>query len=106
MASNSTMDVKIPFQQSVGTTYNNAQWPTLVAAGVVAFTSILLVALRFWSSTGTPKVKILLQDEIKSARQRALEYCFNPRAVMAKGYAKVWQRLLRIRLNADGLVQK
>ncbi|KAF5535806.1 ent-kaurene oxidase [Fusarium mexicanum] len=68
--------------------YNHLQFPTLIAAGVVAFTSIVLVALRFWSCSATPKVKILLQDEIKSARQRALEYCFNPRAVMAKGYAK------------------
>ncbi|KAF5254026.1 hypothetical protein FANTH_1208 [Fusarium anthophilum] len=71
--------------------YNHLQFPTLMAAGVVAFTSIVLVALRFWSFSATPKVKILLQDEIKSARQRALEYCFNPRDVMAKGYAKDMQ---------------
>ncbi|KAF5649976.1 ent-kaurene oxidase [Fusarium sp. NRRL 52700] len=67
---------------------NDLQFPGLVAAGVVALTSIVLVALRFRSYSATPKVKILLQDEIKSARQRALEYCFIPRAVMAKGYAK------------------
>ncbi|KAJ4031833.1 hypothetical protein NW761_013023 [Fusarium oxysporum] len=82
------MSTKLPFQLSTGTIYNCLQFPSLVAAGVVAFTSTLLVALKFWSSSATPKVKILLQDEIKSARQRALEYCFNPRAVMAKGYAK------------------
>ncbi|EXK46446.1 hypothetical protein FOMG_00166 [Fusarium oxysporum f. sp. melonis 26406] len=68
--------------------YKHPQFPSLIAAGVMTFTSILLVALKFWSSSATPKVKILLQDEIKSARHRALEYCFNPRAVMAKGYAK------------------
>ncbi|KAH7213796.1 cytochrome P450, partial [Fusarium oxysporum] len=91
MASNFNMSTKLPFQLSTGTIYNCLQYPSLVAAGVVAFTSILLVALKFWSSSATPKVKILLQDEIKSARQRALEYCFNPRAVMAKGYAKDMQ---------------
>ncbi|KAF5611946.1 ent-kaurene oxidase [Fusarium subglutinans] len=73
---------------STKSTGERLQFPSLVAAGVVAFTSIVLVAFRFWSFSTTPKVKILLQDEIKSARQRALEYCFNPRAVMAKGYAK------------------
>ncbi|KAF5542361.1 ent-kaurene oxidase [Fusarium phyllophilum] len=71
-----------------GDIYNHLEFPSLVVVGVVAFTSIILVALRFWSLSATPKVKILLQDEIKSARQRALEYCFNPRAVMAKGYTK------------------
>ncbi|KAF5260756.1 hypothetical protein FOXYS1_8564 [Fusarium oxysporum] len=85
------MSAKLPFQLSTGAMYKHPQFPSLIAAGVVAFTSILLVALKFWSSSATPKVKILLQDEIKSARQRALEYCFNPRAVMAKGYAKDMQ---------------
>ncbi|RKK38776.1 hypothetical protein BFJ63_vAg9696 [Fusarium oxysporum f. sp. narcissi] len=85
------MSAKLPFQLSTGAVYKHPQFPSLIAAGVVAFTSILLVALKFWSSSATPKVKILLQDEIKSARQRALEYCFNPRAVMAKGYAKDMQ---------------
>ncbi|RBQ72049.1 hypothetical protein FVER14953_09850 [Fusarium verticillioides] len=74
--------------KSTGTICNDFQFLCLVAAGVVALTSILLVVFKFWSLSATPKVKILLQDEIKSARQRALEYCFNPRAVMAKGYAK------------------
>ncbi|KAG5745511.1 hypothetical protein H9Q69_013162 [Fusarium xylarioides] len=74
--------------KSTGEIYNHLPFPSPVAIGVVAFASIVLVALRFWSLSATPKVKILLQDEIKSARQRALEYCFNPRAVMAKGYAK------------------
>ncbi|KAF4497399.1 Ent-kaurene oxidase [Fusarium agapanthi] len=74
--------------KSTSEIYNQLQFQSLVAAGVVAFTSIVLVALRFWNFSATPKVKILLQDEIKSARQRALEYCFNPRAVMAKGYEK------------------
>ncbi|KAF5582011.1 ent-kaurene oxidase [Fusarium pseudoanthophilum] len=76
--------------KSSGAMYNHPQFPSLVAAGVVAAASIVF-ALRFFSSSATPKVKILLQDEIKSARQRALEYCFNPRAVMAKGYAKDMQ---------------
>ncbi|PNP81453.1 hypothetical protein FNYG_05259 [Fusarium nygamai] len=72
---------------STGAIFNDFKFPSLVAVGVLAFTSIVF-ALRYWSLSATPKVKILLQDEIKSARQRALEYCFNPRAVMAKGYAK------------------
>ncbi|KAF4333880.1 ent-kaurene oxidase [Fusarium beomiforme] len=84
------MDTKLPFQQTTATIYNDNKWPSIVAAGVVALTSVLVVALRFWNTSQTPKVKILLKDEIKSARQRALEYCFNPRAVMAKGYAKVF----------------
>ncbi|KAF5975587.1 ent-kaurene oxidase [Fusarium coicis] len=74
--------------KSTGTIYNDFQFSSLVATGVVAVASILLVVFKFWSLNTTPKVKILLQDEIKSARQRALEYCFNPRAVMAKGYAR------------------
>ncbi|EMT64829.1 Ent-kaurene oxidase [Fusarium odoratissimum] len=82
------MSAKLPFQLSTGAMFKHPQFPSLIAAGVVAFTFILLVALKFRSSSATPKVKILLQDEINSARQRALEYCFNPRAVMAKGYAK------------------
>ncbi|KAF5530134.1 ent-kaurene oxidase [Fusarium napiforme] len=73
--------------KSTDTIYDQFQFPSLVAAGFLAVASIVFV-LRFLSSSATPKVKILLQDEIKSARQRALEYCFNPRAVMAKGYAK------------------
>uniref|UniRef100_A0A0D2Y3V0 Ent-kaurene oxidase n=1 Tax=Fusarium oxysporum (strain Fo5176) TaxID=660025 RepID=A0A0D2Y3V0_FUSOF len=85
------MSAKLPFQLSTGAMYKHPQFPSLIAAGVMTFTSILLVALKFWSSSATPKVKILLQDEIKSARHRALEYCFNPRAVMAKGYAKDMQ---------------
>ncbi|CZR35743.1 uncharacterized protein FPRO_00134 [Fusarium proliferatum ET1] len=82
------MSAKLPFQQSMETMCSKASWTSIVSAGVIAATSIVLVVLRFWSASGTPKVKILLQDEIKSARQRALEYCFNPRAVMAKGYAR------------------
>lgn len=104
MASNFNMSAKLPFQLSTGAMYKHPQFPSLIAAGVVAFTSILLVALKFWSSSATPKVKILLQDEIKSARQRALEYCFNPRAVMAKGYAKVREQLSQIRPNTNNLV--
>ncbi|CVL03089.1 related to cytochrome P450 monooxygenase [Fusarium proliferatum] len=82
------MSAKLPFQQSMETMCSKASWTSIVSAGVIAATSIVLVVLRFWSASGAPKVKILLQDEIKSARQRALEYCFNPRAVMARGYAK------------------
>jgi len=104
MASNFNMSAKLPFQLSTGAMYKHPQFPSLIATGVVAFTSILLVALKFWSSSATPKVKILLQDEIKSARQRALEYCFNPRAVMAKGYAKVREQLSQIRPNTNKLV--
>ncbi|KAG9506580.1 hypothetical protein J7337_000113 [Fusarium musae] len=77
--------------KSTGTICNDFQFLCLVAAGIVALTSILLVVFKFWSLSAAPKVKIVLQDEIKSARQRALEYCFNPRAVMAKGYAKDMQ---------------
>ncbi|KAF4448560.1 hypothetical protein F53441_8037 [Fusarium austroafricanum] len=62
-----------------------------IAAAAVILASTVLVALRFWNSSKSPKVNILLEDEIKSPRQRALEYCFNPRAVMAKGYAKDMQ---------------
>ncbi|KAI1012810.1 hypothetical protein LB504_008491 [Fusarium proliferatum] len=91
MASTSNMSTKLPFQQSIGAMCSQASWTSIVAAGAIAVTSIVLVVLKFWSSSGTPKVEILLQDEIKSARQRALEYCFNPRAVMAKGYAKDMQ---------------
>ncbi|KAF5669306.1 cytochrome P450 monooxygenase [Fusarium denticulatum] len=72
---------------STGEIFNDFGFPSLVAAGFVAV-AFIVFALRFWSLSAAPKVKILLQDEIKSARQRALEYCFNPRAVMAKGYAK------------------
>jgi hypothetical protein len=96
MASNFNMSTKL-----TGTIYNDFQFSSLV---VVAVASILLVMFKFWSLSATPKVKILLQDEIKSARQRALEYCFNPRAVMAKGYARVLQRLSWMSLYADGIV--
>jgi hypothetical protein len=34
-------------------------------------------------------VPILLADQIPSASKRALEYCYHPRDVMTKGYAKV-----------------
>ncbi|KLP22404.1 cytochrome P450 monooxygenase [Fusarium fujikuroi] len=82
------MSTRLPSQQPIGAMCSQASWTSIVTAGAIAVTSIFLIALRFWTSSGKPKVKILLQDEIKSARRRALEYCFNPRAVMAKGYVK------------------
>ncbi|WXC56110.1 hypothetical protein SNK03_002047 [Fusarium graminearum] len=59
-------------------------------AGVGSSLVVLLVAIAaFCSRSKTPNVPILLQDEIGNARKRALEYCFNPREVMEKGYKKV-----------------
>ncbi|CAF3475596.1 unnamed protein product [Fusarium graminearum] len=58
-------------------------------AGVGSSLLVLLVAIAaFCSRSKTPNVPILLQDEIGNARKRALEYCFNPREVMEKGYKK------------------
>ncbi|CAF3605082.1 unnamed protein product [Fusarium graminearum] len=58
-------------------------------AGVGSSLVVLLVAIAaFCSRSKTPNVPILLQDEIGNARKRALEYCFNPREVMEKGYKK------------------
>ena len=56
---------------------------------VLSLVAILFGVVKHLTSIPTPKVPILLNDEIGNARKRALEYCFNPRAVMAKGYAKV-----------------
>ncbi|EKJ68359.1 hypothetical protein FPSE_11367 [Fusarium pseudograminearum CS3096] len=58
-------------------------------AGFGSSLVVLLVAIAaFCSRSKTPNVPILLQDEIGNARKRALEYCFNPREVMEKGYKK------------------
>ncbi|KAF4989060.1 hypothetical protein FGRMN_9390 [Fusarium graminum] len=64
---------------------------TLSLSVVSILTTLLFLGLRWKSFSRSPKVKILLKDEIRNSRQRALEYCFNPRAVMAKGYAKDMQ---------------
>lgn len=93
MAKSLLSSLNFSLQRYVGTMslYGQPQRPYLVAFGALAFFAVLLFALAFLTSTPAPKVKILLKDEIGNARQRALEYCFNPRAVMAKGYAKVSQ---------------
>ncbi|KAJ4251857.1 hypothetical protein NW762_011154 [Fusarium torreyae] len=57
-------------------------------AGAVTVAALVSAILSIYNSSRKPRVKVLLQDEIGNARQRALEYCFNPRAVMAKGYTK------------------
>ncbi|CAG7555679.1 unnamed protein product [Fusarium equiseti] len=59
-----------------------------VTGVVLSLVAILFGVVKHLTSSPTPKVPILLNDEIKNARKRALEYCFNPRAVMARGYAK------------------
>jgi hypothetical protein len=84
--------LKLGLQRCVGTLYNQPQRPYLSVFAALAVCAVLLFALAFLNSSPAPKVKILLKDEIGNARQRALEYCFNPRAVMAKGYAKVGLR--------------
>ncbi|KAJ4014167.1 hypothetical protein NW752_005886 [Fusarium irregulare] len=62
-----------------------------VAGAVLSLVAIFFGVVKHLTSIPTPKVPILLNDEIGNARKRALEYCFNPRAVMAKGYAKDMQ---------------
>jgi hypothetical protein len=91
MAKSLLSSLKFNSQRCVGTLYDQLQRPYPVVFGALALCSVLLFALAFLNSNPAPKVKILLKDEIGNARQRALEYCFNPRAVMAKGYAKVSQ---------------
>ncbi|KAI1064835.1 hypothetical protein LB507_001227 [Fusarium sp. FIESC RH6] len=59
-----------------------------VTGALLSLVAILFGVVKHLTSIPTPKVPILLNDEIGNARKRALEYCFNPRAVMAKGYAK------------------
>jgi len=76
-----------------------------VTGFVLSLAAILFGVVKNLTSSPTPKVPILLNDEIGNARKRALEYCFNPRAVMAKGYAKVCITVF-VRVCADGLVQK
>ena len=72
---------------------------------VLSLVAIFLGIAKHLTSSPTPKVPILLNDEIGNARKRALEYCFNPRAVMAKGYAKVCIMVF-VGPHADSLVQK
>ncbi|CAG9975612.1 unnamed protein product [Clonostachys byssicola] len=55
---------------------------------VASFLVVLAAITVFWKIPRQPAVKILLADEIRSSRQRALEYAFNPRQVMKKGYAQ------------------
>jgi hypothetical protein len=84
--------LKLGLQRCFGTLYDHLQRSYLVVFVALALCAVLLFAFAFLNSSPAPKVKILLKDEIGNARQRALEYCFNPRAVMAKGYAKVGLR--------------
>jgi hypothetical protein len=84
---------------------NYPQGGYFVTGIVLSLIAILFGVAKYLTSSPTPKVPILLSDEIGNARKRALEYCFNSRAVMAKGYAKVCI-IVFVRVCADGLVQK
>lgn len=92
MAKSLLSSLKLSLQRCVGTLCDQPQRFYLLVFGALALCAVLLFALAFLKSSPEPKVKIILKDEIGNARQRALEYCFNPRAVMAKGYAKVGLR--------------
>ncbi|KAM0236630.1 hypothetical protein ACHAP5_009316 [Fusarium lateritium] len=81
-------NLKFSLQRCYGMLHEVTQNSYLIIFGALAFFAVLLLALVFLNPNPTPKVEILLKDEIGNARQRALEYCFNPRAVMVKGYAK------------------
>ncbi|RGP74498.1 hypothetical protein FLONG3_6057 [Fusarium longipes] len=71
-----------------GTSFDHPRNQYLIAGTVLSLFVVLLIIGGFLSRSRAPKVPILLQDEIGNARKRALEYCFNPRGVMAKGYTK------------------
>lgn len=89
MAQSLISSLNSSLQRCIVTLSDQLQRPYPVTFGALALSAVLLFALAFFNWTPAPKVNILLKDEIGNARQRALEYCFNPRAVMAKGYAKV-----------------
>lgn len=65
----------------------DAEFPT---ASMMVLTVVVVVAsfVRWFRRTKL-KVNILLADEIRSSRARALEYCYRPRELMLKGYDKV-----------------
>jgi hypothetical protein len=57
---------------------------------VVSITAVVVtVSLVRWFRRKKLKVKILLAEEIRSPRERALEYCYRPRELMLRGYDKV-----------------
>ncbi|KAF5018608.1 hypothetical protein F66182_9400 [Fusarium sp. NRRL 66182] len=88
MTTVSSVEPSFGFHDWAGALYDLINGSFITAAGTIAAAATLFTALGVWKSARRPRVKIVLADEIQSARQRALEYCFNPRAVMAKGYAK------------------
>ena len=101
MASTYFAELHLAFQRWA----NYSQGVYFVTGAVLSLVAILFGVAKHLTSSPTPKVPILLNDEIGNARKRALEYCFNPRAVMAKGYAKVCIMVL-VWLCTDWLVQK
>ncbi|RBR26346.1 uncharacterized protein FIESC28_00846 [Fusarium coffeatum] len=84
MASTYFAELHLAFQRWA----DHPQGGYFVTGVVLSLAAILFGVVIHLTSSPTPKVPILLNDEIGNARKRALEYCFNPRAVMAKGYAK------------------
>jgi len=61
------------------------------ATSIVVSITAVVVTVSFvrWFRQKKLKVKILLAEEIRSSRERALEYCYRPRELMLRGYDKV-----------------
>jgi hypothetical protein len=100
MAVTSFTELHLAFDRWVGKILDHSQSQYLIAGAGVSLIAALFAVVSFLARSQTPNVPILLQDEIGNARKRALEYCFNPREVMAKGYRKVREIMLS-RHDAD-----
>ncbi|GKU07816.1 cytochrome p450 [Fusarium langsethiae] len=88
MADTTFKDIHLAFDRWIVETLDDPR-DRYFMVGMGSSLVVMLVAIVvFLGRSKTPNVPILLQDEIGSARKRALEYCFNPREVMGKGYKK------------------
>ncbi|OBS27872.1 hypothetical protein FPOA_01814 [Fusarium poae] len=88
MAGTTFTELHLAFDRWVGETLDHPLGRYFMAGVGSSLVVILVAIVGFFNRSKTPNVPILLQDEIGNARKRALEYCFNPREVMEKGYKK------------------